>query len=526
MSLGIWGLSKQPCLVAVQSVHFIVANARATGPDRAMLERFSLVRRTTVAFRAAVSVLFLTVVGCGPTDATRDPSLGRTSLTTRRLTTSGRWLLDEQGRKVLLRGVNAGGRAKMEPFVPFDFAAGSFEVAADSYFERIAALGANAVRLTLSWEGLEPVEGRRDPTYWQRYRAMVDAAHAHGVGVIVEFHQDAYASPFCGDGFPLWTLGALAHGPPHYDCSYLNWSLPYFDPGSTVNQAFARLWSNADGLRSKFASMWQFVATELGRHPGVLGFEIINEPGVGTGDPSVFQQSVLPAFYSEIGAVIEAAAGPSVIFGGTNAGDSSTSHALVLPKLKSFAFAPHYYDALAFLNIDLVDPARLRSALLKTITLPNDPQIPIVVGEYGMPNANPAKEGYLDAMLGLFDEYRLHAIHWDAHQSAQLWNHEDFSVFRPDGSQQEWARALDRPFPRAVAGGDVTFSYDLTSSVFELVVTAATSGVTEIYIPKQRFGSDPQVSTQGARWNWLPESQLLILAAAPGQSYTARVTPR
>jgi hypothetical protein len=57
-------------------------------------------------------------------------------------------------------------------------------------------------------------------------------------------------------------------------------------------------------------------------------------------------------------------------------------------------------------------------------------------------------------------------------------------------------------------------------------VTAATSGVTEIYIPKKRFGDDPQVSTQGARWNWLPEQQLLILAAAPGQSYTARVTRR
>ena len=76
------------------------------------------------------------------------------------------------------------------------------------------------------------------------------------------------------------------------------------------------------------------------------------------------------------------------------------------------------------------------------------------------------------------------------------------------------------------AGGDVTFSYDLTTSVFELAVTAATAGVTEIYIPKKRFGDDPQVSTQGARWNWLPEQQLLILAAAPGQSYTARVTRR
>lgn len=474
---------------------------------------------------SALSLLLCATLGCGTTDTTHDTSLVRANVSTRRLTAAGSWLIDQQGRKVLLRGVNAGGRAKMAPFVPFDFAAGGFDAAKDAYFERIAALGVNAVRLTFSWEGLEPVEGQRDLAYWARYRAMIDAAHAHGLGVIVDFHQDVYASPFCGDGFPLWTLGTLPHGPAHHDCSYLNWSLPYFNPGSTVNQAFARLWTNADGIRTKLASMWRFVATDLARHPGVLGFEIINEPGAGTSDPAVFQQTTLPAFYEQLGAVIEAAAGPSVIFGGTNAGDASANHTLVLPNLGHFAFAPHYYDALAFLNVEIVDPTRLRAGLLTAIALPGSPQVPIVLGEYGMPNANGVKESYLEAMLTLFDEFELNAFHWDAHVSTELWNHEDFTVFNPDGSERDWARALDRPHPRAIAGTDVTFSYDLPTSVFELTVTGSTAEVTEVYIPKRRFGASPQVTTHGARWNWRGDQQLLLLAAPAGMTYTVRVTP-
>lgn len=447
------------------------------------------------------------------------------AVTTRRLSTSGRWLIDEHGRKVVLRGVNAGGRAKMPPFIPFDFDAASFDASDDAFFAHIAALGSNAVRLTFSWEALEPIEGQRDLVYWARYRAMIDAAHAHGLGVIVDFHQDAYASPFCGDGFPLWTFGTLAHDAPHYDCTYVKWSLPYFDRMSVLNQAFERFWTDADGIRTKFASMWQFVATDLASHPAVLGFEPMNEPGPGTGDPSVFQQTTLPAFYTQLGNVIEAAAGPSVIFGGTNAGDASATHTFVPPALGRFVFAPHYYDALAFLNVEDVDPARLRTGLVTTLALPGDPVVPVVIGEYGMPNQNGSKEAYLDAMLTLFDEYRLNAIEWDAHVSTQLWNGEDFTVFNPDGTERDWARALDRPYPRAIAADDATFSFDVASSTFELDVVGASADVTEVYVPTRRFGRAPHIAVHGARWNWMPDEQILLLAAAPGATFSARVAP-
>jgi len=128
-------------------------------------------------------------------------------------------LRDALARDVVMRGVNAGGRSKFSPFMPFhvdpeaDLA--TVRTAADAHFARMRPWGLDAVRLTFSWEALEPSKGQIDERYLDRYEAVVDAAWAAGVRVIVDMHQDIYASPLCGDGFPPWTL--TDPGPPRHD---------------------------------------------------------------------------------------------------------------------------------------------------------------------------------------------------------------------------------------------------------------------------------------------------------------------
>ena len=41
----------------------------------------------------------------------------------------GTALLDGHGRRVMLRGVNAGGRSKFAPYMPFDYEEGGFDAA-------------------------------------------------------------------------------------------------------------------------------------------------------------------------------------------------------------------------------------------------------------------------------------------------------------------------------------------------------------------------------------------------------------
>ncbi|MBC7174187.1 MAG: cellulase family glycosylhydrolase, partial [Polyangiaceae bacterium] len=291
---------------------------------------------------------------CGDGASAEDPTLEPPLVSERRLTVEGDRMIDSVGREVLLRGFNVGNRAKMPPFLPFELSDGeTVEAKADALFSKIEALGANVVRLTFSWEAFEPTEGTYDMEYLGRYRALLDAAGAHGLGAIVDFHQDVFASPFCGDGFPLWAIGdSIPYGEPHYDCGFPNWALPALDPNSDVSAAYDRLWENTDGLQDAMEAMWRTVAKELSNHSAVVGFEVINEPGAGSVSIDTFEREVLPSFIARMGAAIRAEAGDFPIFNGGRAGDAiGTTNELRQPELSSFVFAPHFYDPLISIGL-------------------------------------------------------------------------------------------------------------------------------------------------------------------------------
>lgn len=148
---------------------------------------------------SSLLLLALLATSCG----TNESDIVAPVLASRRLVADGTRLRDEAGREVILRGFGVGSRAKMPGYLPFEVPPGSDVAAeADVYFGRIEALGANVVRLVFSWEAYESTHGVRDASYLAQYRTLLDAAHAHGIGVIVEFHQDVFSSAYCGDGFP------------------------------------------------------------------------------------------------------------------------------------------------------------------------------------------------------------------------------------------------------------------------------------------------------------------------------------
>ena len=258
-------------------------------------------------------------------------------------------LRDEHGRDVQLRGVNAGGRSKWSPFVPFpiadDATPAQVQEAAAPFFARLRAWGLDTVRLPFSWEGVEPEQGEYDQRYLDRYAAMIDAAWALQIRVIVDFHQDVYASPFCGDGFPLWTI-AGEHGPPRRDCP--NWGLAYIYDDA-VRGAFDRFWANEDDLQGAFKKMWEVMGGRVADHPGVVGLEIVNEPGWGSA-PSIdtWKQEVLTPFHSDMIAHLRAKFGDELLlfYDATGIEAVGLVPALHLrPEGEGLVYAPHVYDA-------------------------------------------------------------------------------------------------------------------------------------------------------------------------------------
>lgn len=134
-----------------------------------------------------------------------------------RLAANGTALVDDLGRVVFLRGVDAGGRSKFAPYVPFDFTdEDDFPTKLAQYMDRAASWGIDAMRVPFTWAALEPVRGQDDEAWLAHYVAIIDAAWARGIWTVIDFHQDVYAENFCGDGFPSWTLSNPP--PPSHDC--------------------------------------------------------------------------------------------------------------------------------------------------------------------------------------------------------------------------------------------------------------------------------------------------------------------
>ena len=427
-------------------------------------------------------------------------------------------LVDGHGRQVTLRGLNSGGRSKWAPFVPFPIAdnepLSSFKTKADAYYARYKPWGLDTVRLTFSWEALEPTKGKYDEAYLDRYEAMVQAAGAHGLKVSVDFHQDVYASPFCGDGFPLWTLKDPNYGPPCRDNH--SWFTNYFN--THVQDSFKRLFDNTDGLLDAFKAMWAKIAKRVGKHDNVIGYEIINEPGGWRADNlKVWKEGTLNPFHTAMVAHLkkpEVGGGKLVFFDnpGVEALAADTHH--VRPKGDDLVYAPHYYDSQLLLGGQGgdADPAK---ALASFVTFSSNEGLHVLLGEFGYGATATGGETWLRKVMEFIDTNRWSSTLWEYSQNEELWNKEDLSVVDKDGKERPILDVYVRPWLRAVAGQGASFSWDGKTGKATAEWTAA-DGVSEIVAPSRLFPDGPKnVDVQNGCWTWdKARSELRVKASA------------
>lgn len=405
---------------------------------------------------------------------------------------AGGVLRDEHGRDVVLRGVNTGGRSKWAPFVPFpisaDASAAEVGAAATPYFARLRAWGLDTVRMPFSWEALEPSEGSYDDAYLDRYQAMLDAAWAQELRVIVDFHQDVYASPFCGDGFPLWTISG-EHGPPRHDCP--DWGLGYLQDDA-VRAAFDRFWADEDQLQAKFKAMWEVMAARVADHPGVLGLELMNEPGWGSADLDSWKEATLTPFHTQMIAHMRGVVGdePLLLFNNTGfeaIGFNETVH--LRPEGEGLIYAPHMYDAgLISGEAYIGNQPEVHMASLAAFARAEG--LAALIGEFGYGDGAPGGEMWLTRLTDALDAERVSGTLWEYSQSEELWNEEDLSLVRADGSERDIVDVYVRPWLRAVAGTAPVFAWDAGAGT-GVASWTADGGVTEVVLPSRRFPGGP-----------------------------------
>jgi hypothetical protein len=252
--------------------------------------------------------------------------------------------VDDQGRRLVLRGVNLGGDCKV-PVRPdgdtrlkegfYDGKSVSFVGRplaldeADEHFERLQRWGLSFLRFLVTWEAVEHAgPGLYDEEYLDYLERIVAKAGEHGLSLFVDPHQDVWSRWTGGDGAPMWSLEAAGFEPDRLapsGAALLNQELGASYPrmrwmSNYDRLACATMWtvffggdlfapgigpvgfeasghdasSLQDYLQGHYIAAMAKVAERLARFPHVVGIDSLNEPSSGfIGAPSLGRRGTI-----------------------------------------------------------------------------------------------------------------------------------------------------------------------------------------------------------------------------------------
>ncbi|PTU30942.1 cellulase family glycosylhydrolase [Stenotrophobium rhamnosiphilum] len=442
------------------------------------------------------------------------------------------WLVDRQGRVVILHGVNA--VWKIAPYSPPDSAQGFTAQDADW----LVAHGFNVVRLGVLFAGVMPDKGQINQDYLDKIDRIVKLLASRKIYVMLDFHQDLYGSAYLGEGFPAWTVRPSRFD----DVLKAGFPLGYVTP--RVSIAFDRFWNNEDGMHDHFRDAWMAVATRWKDQDYLMGYDIINEPWSGSVWPvcarpmgcADFENNKLQPFYEHVLKGIREVdpynivwIEPQVLFefgaqshlgsrpiADEQLGLSWHNYCIAAPMMKAYGIKAATCARLG----ERVDKnavklaARLRSATLLSEFGASDDTV-----EIARITANADRN-----LVGwTYWSYK----NW-GDPTTQAQGSGAQSIFTSDvdfnSAKNAKLSILERPYPQAVAGVPIAFNFDAAERVFTLTysttmltgIASPTAVLTQIYVPTLHFPRGYVVDIQGGRVVSEANAARLLIAAEAG----------
>jgi hypothetical protein len=235
--------------------------------------------------------------------------------------TEGIWFKDEQGRTLMLRGVNLGGSTKVPVGMPtcrregfYDHHAVSFVgrpfplEEADEHFSRLRAWGLTFLRFLVTWEAIEHAgPGIYDEAYLDYVYQVVRKASEYGIDLFIDPHQDVWSRMSGGDGAPGWTFEVVGmdvarfseagaaivhaiHGDPFprmiWPSNYGKLAAAtlftlFFGGNDFAPQTKVEGEPVQEYLQRHYINAIKQVALRLKDLPNVVGYDTLNEPSAG-----------------------------------------------------------------------------------------------------------------------------------------------------------------------------------------------------------------------------------------------------
>lgn len=190
----------------------------------------------------------------------------------RKLYIKDKMFIDSDGNQVILSGINLVCKDKSLNYI---------EKCNEDTFKWFASMGFNVIRLGLIWDGVEPNPGVYNDNYLNEIGKFVKLAEKYGIYVFLDMHQDLFSCLYA-DGAPEWAT--LNDGLPHTKGDL--WSDAYLESEAVI-RSFDNFWANKAaedgvGVQDRYADMWKHVACFFKDYENVTGFDIMNEPYMGS----------------------------------------------------------------------------------------------------------------------------------------------------------------------------------------------------------------------------------------------------
>lgn len=188
------------------------------------------------------------------------------------ITIKGDQFIDDQGREIILNGINIVSKNKEEGYI--------FQSGPELY-EKLHKWGVNCIRFIIIWDGLEPEPGVYNEAYLEEIDKRIQWAEQNNIFVVLDMHQDLFSVKY-SDGAPEWAT--LDEGKPHTTGAI--WSDAYM-LSEAVQTAFDNFWLNKPasdgiGIQDHYAALWKHIAKRYANNNTVIGYDIMNEPFPGS----------------------------------------------------------------------------------------------------------------------------------------------------------------------------------------------------------------------------------------------------
>ncbi|MGV0625911.1 cellulase family glycosylhydrolase [Mycolicibacter minnesotensis] len=445
------------------------------------------------------------------------------------LSTAGGWIVDNEGRVVILQGVN-----QVYKSAPFSPGGNGFD-ADDAAF--LAANGFTAVRLGVYWSEIEPQPGVYDFGYLDSLKDTIATLKAHGIVSVIDMHQDLYGTAVGGHGAPEWaTLFNPADNDPTQPFPFA------YALNPSQNQAWDAFWANERvdgvGLQNSFARMWQVVADQLGGTPGVAGYEIMNEPWPGS--PWVgallgphFDTQTLNPFYDQVISAIRSVDPNTTVYFEPNVllGNVAPITHLNMVDDDNAVFAFHSYCLFDALGSGSATGCSLWDGLMMSAaeSFSTAHGIPAVVTEFGATS----NLDTIASQLGSIEPHKFGWLYWGYTNEAGSLVHDTNLPPTGDNMDAGIVATLAQPYPQVIAGipnswsfSDGVFSFSYSTSIAGGSGSFDAGSETRISIPEVQFPDGYQVSVSGGQVVSAANAPVLVIASNAGAgAVTVTVNP-